>query len=170
LLLQIFTVHLYQLNRPREFSSFFWPRKIHVSPTDVVSSLSPLWCRLSSGRCRHVIALCHTSFLLRQDELAASASSFDNALSCSLPSRAETEVLNPHHCRRLPSPHRLTPTLHCYKRIISTFVTLPITQPRLYFISSLVRAPCHRSTTRSHCSLSPLSHAHRPSAQQHPRW
>jgi hypothetical protein len=44
----------------------------------------------------------------------------------------------------------LTSTLHFYKKIISTLVTLPITQSRLYFASSLVRAPRHRSSTCHH--------------------
>jgi hypothetical protein len=36
---------------------------------------------------------------LSQDELAASASSSNNTFSCHLPSRAEAEALNLHHCR-----------------------------------------------------------------------
>jgi hypothetical protein len=40
----------------------------------------------------------------------------------------------------------------------------------LHFASSLARAPYHQSSTHRRPSLSPLSHAHRPSAQQHPRW
>jgi hypothetical protein len=43
-------------------------------------------------------------------------------------------------------PNRPAHTLHCYKKIISTLLTLPITQLRLYFASSLARAP---STTPS---------------------
>jgi hypothetical protein len=42
----------------------------------------------------------------------------------------------------------LTPTLHYYKNVISTLTTISITQPRLHFVSSLARAPCHRSSTR----------------------
>jgi hypothetical protein len=168
-LLEIFNVHLYQLNQPREFSLFFGP-KIHVSPTSVVSSLSPLWCRLSSSRCHHAAAPCHASFPLSQDELAAFASSSENALSHCLPSRAETEALNLHQYCMLPSPDRWTPTLHCYKKIISILATLPTTQPRLYFASSLARTPRHRSSTHRRSSLSPLSYTHRPSAQRYPRW
>jgi hypothetical protein len=33
----------------------------------------------------------------------------------------------------------LTPTLHYYKKVISTLVTLLTTQPCLHFVSSLVR-------------------------------
>jgi hypothetical protein len=65
----------------------------------------------------------------------------------------------------------LTVTLHCYKKIISILVTLTITQPRLYFSSSLPRAPRHQSSTRYRRSLSSSSfHTYRPSTQQHSRW
>jgi hypothetical protein len=77
----------------------------------------------------------HASFPLSQDELAASTSSFGNALSRYLPSRVETKALNLHHCCRLPSPDHPTITLHCYKRIISTLATLSVTQSRLHFAS-----------------------------------
>jgi hypothetical protein len=80
----------------------FQASKIHISPTGTVSSLSPPQCSLSSDRCHHTATSCHASFPLSQDELAASASSPDIALSHHLPSRAETEALNPHH--------------HCYTR------------------------------------------------------
>jgi hypothetical protein len=121
---------------------------------------------------------CHASFPWSQDELAASASSSDNISSCRLPSQAETEALNPHHRRWPPSLDSPTPILHgqpdshphCYKKVISIFVTLPITQSRLYFASSLARASCHRSFTHRHCFLSPSFHVHHPSAQQHLRW
>jgi hypothetical protein len=52
----------------------FWPNKIHVSPTGVVSFLSPPRCHLSSDRHRRAIALFHTSIPWSQDELVASAS------------------------------------------------------------------------------------------------
>jgi hypothetical protein len=113
---------------------------------------------------------CHTSFSLSQDEFTASTSSSSNASSHRLPSQAKTEVLNPHHRRRSPSTDRLTPTLHCYKMIISTLATLSTTQPRLHFTSSLARAPQHRSSIRHHRSLSSLSHTHHPFAQRYPRW
>jgi hypothetical protein len=145
----------------------FWPSKVRVSPTSVVSSLSPPEYRISSDRRHHAAALCHTSFPLSQDELAASALSFSNASSCRLPSRAKTEALNQHHYCRPPSPDHLTPTLHYYNNIISILATLPTTQPHLHFASSLARASLHRSSTRRHGSLSPLSHAHRSLAQGH---
>jgi hypothetical protein len=133
-----------------------------------VSSLSPPRCRLSSGRRHYATALCHPSFPLNQDELAASASSFGIALSPHLPSQAKTEVLNLHHRHRLPFSDRLTPTLHCYRKIIPTLTTLPTTQTHLNFASSLARAPRHWSSTRRCRSLSPWSHAHYLSAQRHP--
>jgi hypothetical protein len=150
------------------FFFIFRSSKIYVKPIDFVSSLFLPRCGFSSDRCRHTTASCHASFSISSDELVASASSFDNALFCRLPCRAETEALNLHHHRSLPSLDRPTPTLHCYKKIISTFVTIFTTQPRLYF-SSPARVSCHRKSTRNRCSLSPLSHAHYPSAQRHPR-
>jgi hypothetical protein len=147
----------------------FRPSKIHVRPTGIVSSLSPPRCHLSSGRRRHASAPCHASFPLSQDDLVASVSSSGNALSHRLPSQTETEALNPHHRRRLLSLDRPTPTLHCYKKIISVLATFPTTQPHLYFASSLAKAPRYQSSTYRRRSLSPLSHVHHPSAQRHPR-
>jgi hypothetical protein len=154
----------------RVYFLHFFPSKIRVSPIGVVYSLSPPRCHLSSGRRRHTIAPCHSFFPLNQYELTASASSFGNALSCHLPSRAETEALNLHHHNKPPSSDRLTPALHWYKKIISTLVTLPITQSRLHFISSLARAPRYRSSACHLRFLSPLSHAYHPSTQWHPHW
>jgi hypothetical protein len=130
-------------NQVWQFSSIFWPSKIHVSPTGIASSLSPPRCRLFSGRHHHATVLCHAFFPLNQDELAASVSSSGNGSSCRLLSRVKTEALNPYHHSRPPSSDRPTPTLCCYKKIISTLVTLPTTQSCLYFASSLARAPRH---------------------------
>jgi hypothetical protein len=69
-----------------------------------------------------------------------------------------------------PFPDRLTLTLHCNKKIISILITLFITQTRLYFVFSLARALRHQSSTRRCHSLSPLSHAYRPSVRRHSRW
>jgi hypothetical protein len=145
----------------------FQSSKICFSPTSVISSsLSPPRCPLSSiGRC-DTATLFHASFPLTQDELDASASSSCNALSRRLTSRVEIEALNLHHHCRLPSPDRSTPTLHCYKNIISTLTTLHITQSRLYFTSSLAKAPCHRSSTYRRRFLSPLSHVYHLYTQQ----
>jgi hypothetical protein len=138
-----------------------------ISPIGIISSLFPLRYCLSSDRCHHAVTLGHASFSLSQDELAASALFSSNALSYRLPSRAETETLNPHHHHRLLSSDRLTLILHCYKKIISTLVILPTTQSCLYFTFSLVRVPCHRSSIH-HChSISLPSHVHYPSAQRH---
>jgi hypothetical protein len=119
----------------------------------------------SSHRHLHAVVLCHTSFPLSQDEPAAFASSSDNASSCRLLSRAETKALNPYHRRWPPSSDCPIPTLYRYKKVISTLVTLPTTQPYLNFSSSLSRAPCHRSSTCRRRSLSPSSHTYRPSVQ-----
>jgi hypothetical protein len=139
----------------------FWHSKIHVSPTSVVSSISPPRCRLSSSRCRHAVTSCHTSFPLSQDELAASASSYSNTLSRRLPSRVETEAFNLHHHRTLPFLDHPTLTLDYYKKIISTLVTLSTTQPRRHFVSSLARTPRHRSFT--HRRRSPFTTVSRSS-------
>jgi hypothetical protein len=71
---------------------------------------------------------------------------------------------------QLPSSDRPTPTFHCYKKIISILITLPTTQPRLHFVSSLARAPRHQSFTRRHHYLSLPSHTHHSSTQRHPQW
>jgi hypothetical protein len=82
--------------------------------------------------------------------------------------RAETKAVNSHHRHRPSSLYRLTPTLYYYKKVISTVSTLSTTQPCLYFVSSLTRAPCHWSSTYHHHSLSLPSHVHHPSTQRHP--
>jgi hypothetical protein len=64
----------------------FWLSKIQVSPTDIVSSLFPLQCYLSFGRCSHATAPCHASLSWSQDELTVPSSSFDNISSRRLPS------------------------------------------------------------------------------------
>jgi hypothetical protein len=139
--------------------------KIHVSPTDIISSPFCPRCQLSCGRRCHATAPCHAFFPWSQNELIAFTSSSGNASSCRLPSQAETETLNLYHHRRSPSPDRLTHTLHCYKKFISTLVTiLPTTQPRIHFASSLDRALHHRSSTDRCRILSLLSHTHYPTA------
>jgi hypothetical protein len=147
----------------------FWSTKISVNPTCIFSSLSPQ-CRLSPVRRRHTVAPCHTYFPLSQYELAASASSSDNALSHRLPSRTKTEALNLYHRCRLPSLDHPTLTLHCYKKIISNLVTLLTTQSHLHFAFYLAKASCHWSSTHRRHSLSLLSDVYRPSAQRHSWW
>jgi hypothetical protein len=145
----------------------FWTSKIRVSLTDIVSSLSlpaatspladvttsPHYITLSSHRAK--TSLLHPLHLPTMLHLIVS------------PSRAETEPLKLHYHHWPPSSDNPTPTIHCYKKIILILVTLPTTQVRLHFASSLARAPRHWSFTRRHRSLSLPSHVHRPSAQRH---
>jgi hypothetical protein len=157
-----------QLNQPHKFFLFFLPSKIRVSPTGVVSSLSLPRCLLSSGRYHHATAPYHDSFLWSQDELVASASSFNND-SYRLLSQVKTEAFNQHHRRRPPSLNSSTLTMHYYKNVISILATLPTAQSRLHFVSFLTRAPHHWSSTHHRHSLSPSSHTLHSSLQRHPR-
>jgi hypothetical protein len=148
---------------------YFWPSKICVSPTDVVSSLSSFRCRLSSDR--HCHAVCRVALRSHGAKTSSLLPLHLPATLCPVvSSRVETEALNLHHRRRPPSSDRSTPTLHSYKNVISTLVTLSTTQARLHFASSLARASHHWSSTRHRHSLLLSSHAHRLSAQRHPRW
>jgi hypothetical protein len=140
----------------------FWSSKICINLTGIVSTLFPPRCCLSSGRHCHAVVPCHACFPFSQDELIASASSSSNTLSGRIPSRA-----TPPPQATLPRP--LTPTLQCYKKIISNLTTLHTTQLHLHFASSLPRAPRHRSSTSRSCSLSPPPHTYYPSAQRHLR-
>jgi hypothetical protein len=144
--------------------------KIRISPTDIVSSIFPLWCRLSSGPRRYVATPCHAFFPWRQDELTVFVSSSGNASSYRLPSWAKTEALNPHHRRRPPSPDSSTLILHWYKKIISTLITIHITELCLHFASFLATTPHHQSFTYCRRFLSSLFHTHRPFAQWHQWW
>jgi hypothetical protein len=137
----------------------------HASPTSSVSSLSSPRCRLSSDRRRHAATSCHTSFPLSQDELTASVSSFTNALSRYVLSRVKTEVLNSHHRAKVTLPGSSNFHLYCYKKIISILITLPTTQLRLCFTSSIARSSRHRSSTCCCHFLSSSSYACRSSAQ-----
>jgi hypothetical protein len=150
------------LNRPRRFSLFFGP--VRFTSAQLVLSRPFPFPDVASPPIDIVtrVVPCHASFPLSQDELVVSASSSSNALSCWLPSQTETKALNLHHRRRLPSSDRSTPILHCYKKIISILITLPTTQSRLHFASSLTRAPRHWSFTCRRHSFPPLSHAPRP--------
>jgi hypothetical protein len=154
---------LKQLNRQLEFSLFFC--SIRFTSTQLASSTPFSLPGVASHPvdiATH-IAPCHVSFPLNQDELADSASSFDNASSSRLSSR--TETLNPYYHNMTLSLYHPTLTLYCYKKIISILITLPTTQSRLYFTSSLAKVPRHRSSTRRCHSLSLLSHVHRPFTQ-----
>jgi hypothetical protein len=99
-----------------------------VNPTGVVSSISSLRCRLSSGWRRQAATPCHTSFPSSQDELTTSASSSGDASSRHLPSRAETEVLNLHHRHWPPSSAIKKSSQPCHSphhSIVSPFYLLP---------------------------------------------
>jgi hypothetical protein len=143
----------------------FWPSKIRVSPTGIISSLFPPRCRFSFGRRRHATTPCVT-----------------------LPSHwVKTSSLPPLHL--LAMLHPVTsplepklricitvtgrpPTLHCYKKIISTLITLLITQPSFHFASSLAIAPCHWSTfplSQDELAASTLSSSN-ASSRRFPSW
>jgi hypothetical protein len=130
-----------------DFFYFFGPVKF--ASTQVTSS-PPFFLPGGASPSADVTTPCHASFPWSQDELTASTSPSGNVSSHRLPSRAKIEALNLHHYRRSPSLDRPTLTLHCYKKVISTLVTLPITQPHLHFTSSLARAQRQWSSTR-HC-------------------
>jgi hypothetical protein len=115
----------------------------------------------------HAATPYYAYFLSRQDEIIVPASSSNNLLSCHIPSWVETKGLDPHHHCSLPFLDSSTLTLNCYKKIISTLVTLSIIELCFHLASSLVRVSRHQSSTRHHCSLSPLSQVHCPSTQWH---
>jgi hypothetical protein len=108
---------------------------------------------------------CHASFPWSQDELATFPSSSDNTSSRRLPSQAKIKALNSQHHHRPPSSDCTTHTLYYHKKVISTFATIPTNQSALHFVFSLAKAPHHQSFNHRRRSLSPSSHAHRPSAQ-----
>jgi hypothetical protein len=145
----------------------FWPGKIHVSPTSVVSSrfpsrVLPLLQPTSSHR--HAVSRFlpveprwarYLRFIFREWFIPSpSLSSWNQSFEFASSLQATL-------------PDRLIFTLCCYKKIFLTLVTVPITQSHLYFASSLARAPRHQRSTCRRCSLSLLSHAHWPSAQWH---
>jgi hypothetical protein len=147
----------------------FRSSNIRDSPTCVISFVSPPQCRLRwpTSPCHRVVQhflpmeprqACCLRFILRQRFI----------LPPPLSSRNRSIEFAPLSLATLSDC--LTPTLHCYKKVISTFVTLTITQPCLNFASSLARAPRHWSSTHRRHSLSPSSYTHFPSAQWHPRW
>jgi hypothetical protein len=77
------------------------------------------------------------------------------------PSQVKTEALNLHHHHHPPSLNSPTPTLYCYKKVISTLITLPTTQLCLHFTSSLARA----SSSKPHpLSSFPFTVVPRPSS------
>jgi hypothetical protein len=133
----------------------FCPRKICISPTGIISSLSPPRCHLSSGRHHHAAAPCHASFPWSQDEVTASTSSSIKALSHRLLSRAETKILNLQHHRRIPSSDSPIPPSTTIKRssqpwslsLPNRISILPLPWPEYYTIRapSVAVIPFHRS-------------------------
>jgi hypothetical protein len=102
-------------------------------------------------------------FTWRQDKLAVSVLSSGKASSRRLPSRAKIKALNLHHRHHPPSLNCPSFTIHCYKNIISTLITLPTTQLYLYFASLLAIASRHQSSTCCRHSLSLPFYIYRPS-------
>jgi hypothetical protein len=98
-----------------------------------------------------IVVLCHTFFPLSQDELAASASFFGNALSHHLPSRVKTKSLNPQHRHRLSSPDRLTHIHFFHHSITSLFYLHPRQSTTLSKTPLTVIVPYH-------CCLTPIIH------------
>jgi hypothetical protein len=127
---------------------YFRPSKIRVSPTDIVSSYSLCRCRLSSDRRRHATASSHASFLLSQDELAASASSSSNTLSRRFPSQVDTEAFNPHYHLGLSFSDRPTLTPNAIKNHLNLNHSLH------HLIASLFYLLPNQSTRSLHLSLS----------------
>jgi hypothetical protein len=134
---------LYQLNRSRQFSSFFSPARFtsvqltSSPPFPLVGAASP-----SATLLRHVTFHFHGVKTISLSPLQLSATLH------SVAAWVEIEALNSHRRRKPPSLDNLTLSLHCYKKVISTLVSLPTTQLYLYFASFLARAPRHRSFIR----------------------
>jgi hypothetical protein len=143
---------------------FFWPSKICVSPTGIISSLFALWCHLSSGRHRHAVVPCRASFLWSQDDIITSVSTSGNTSS----RRSTLEPKPKDWICIIAAGHPSWTTRLPPSTTIKGHLNLDHSQPRLYFVSSLARAPHHQSSTRRRHSLLPSSHVHRPAAQQHP--
>jgi hypothetical protein len=137
--------------------SFFRPARF-VS-VQLASSLLFLLTDAASPPADVATPTCHvTYFPWSQDKFATSASSSGNASFHRFPSWAKIEALNLHRRHRPPTLGRSTLILHCYKNVISTLVTLPTTQSRLPFASSIARSQRHRSSIRRYRFLSPPSH------------
>jgi hypothetical protein len=147
---------------------FFWPSKICVSSTGIISSLFALWCHLSSGRRRHAVAPCHASFPWSQDDIITSISTSGNTSS----RRSTLEPKPKDWICIIAAGHPLWTTRLPPSTTIKGHLNLDHSphhsQLRLYFAFSLARAPHHRSFTRRRHSLSLTSHVHRPAVQQHP--
>jgi hypothetical protein len=105
----------------------FWPSKICVSPTDVISSLFIPQCHLSFGWCCHAIVLCHTFFHKAKTSLLPPLHHL---------ATLHLKALNLHHYHRPPSLDHLTHILYYYKNIISILITFLTTLSLFYLIPS----------------------------------
>jgi hypothetical protein len=137
---------------------------VSSSPISLSSAASPLVDIITPSR--HVTLLSHGAKMNSLHSLYL----LTTLRPVASPTRSEIEVLNLHHHRWPPSLNSPTPTHHCYKKIISILINFPTTQPRLYFASSLTKAPRHQSSTHHKRSLSPSFYVHRPSTQWNIRW
>jgi hypothetical protein len=161
----IVVLNLYRLFVSVESSTWiffiFRPSKIRANPTDVVSSLFLLRCRLTSGRRRHTIVPFYALFplhLLAMIRLVA------------FPLESKPK----HWIHITVVDHSLwtarLPLSIVIKKVISTLSTIFITQPCLSFATSLAKAQHHRSSTCRHHSLSLPPHSYCPAAQWDPQW
>jgi hypothetical protein len=94
----------------------FRSNKIHISPTGIVSSLSPPWCHLSSDRCCHAATSCCSSFPWSQDELDAFDLSFGNTSSWIQSRLHFVSFLSgaPHHQNFTQRHHFFSPSAHSH--------------------------------------------------------
>jgi hypothetical protein len=152
-LLWIFIIHLYQLNRPRRFSSFF--SQVKFASTQLMSSPPFFLSGAASPPADNVTPprrVTVSSHWAKMSSLPPLHHPIVSPLEPKLKHWICTTAVG-------YPPQTVWLFLHCYKNIISTMATLRTTQPCLHFASSLVRAPRHQSSTHHHCSLSPMSHA-----------
>jgi hypothetical protein len=148
----------------------FWSSKIHISPTDVISSLSPP--DTTSPPADVATLLCRITLSFHWAKTSSLHPLHFSVMLYHVVSPLESKPMHWIHTTTTGHTPQTAWLLlsTAIKNIISILATLPTAQPRLHFASFLARSPRHRSSTRHHHSLSSLSHSHRPSIQQHPRW
>jgi hypothetical protein len=161
---------LYQLNQLHIFSLFFSP----VGFTSAKLALSPPFSLpgAASPTADVVRPPCHVALPFHWAKTSSLPPLHLSAMICPIASPLKPKLKHWICITATGYPPRttwLSPS-STIKKIILSLTTLPNTQLRLYFASSLAGAPSHRSSTRHHRSLSPLSHTHHPSAQRHPQW
>jgi hypothetical protein len=160
---------LYQLNRPRVFSLFFGiviftsAQLTSLPPFSLLSVAShspdvatpPLRATLPShGVKTSSLHLLHLQVTLR-------------SITFPLESKLKHWIRNT-TTDHPPRTAQLSPSNAIKKLSQSCPLSPPLNRARLYFSSSLPRAPRHRSFTCRHHFLSPLSHANRSSTQRYP--